>query len=156
MTGKGTLAEAGLAATSFGLRGFRPVSFDRRGATTTRRAFSGFHRHHHHHHWERAKGATKASCGETVVQKGVFGESVSSPKTPFWTTVSPHDAFAAPLAHSESSSIIIHHHHHQSSSSGAGWWGVARGSSVWRGSRSLREITIQNASCQMGGREVTR
>ena len=27
---------------------------------------------------ERAKGAEKASCGETVVQKGVFGESVSS------------------------------------------------------------------------------
>ena len=25
-------------------------------------------------------------------------------KTPFWTTVSPHDAFAAPLAHSECSS----------------------------------------------------
>ena len=24
------------------------------------------------------KGAEKASCGETVVQKGVFGESVSS------------------------------------------------------------------------------
>ena len=27
---------------------------------------------------ERAKGAAKASCGETVVQKGVCGESVSS------------------------------------------------------------------------------
>ena len=27
---------------------------------------------------ERAKGAEKASCGETVVQKGGFGESVSS------------------------------------------------------------------------------
>ena len=27
---------------------------------------------------ERAKGAEKASCGKTVVQKGVFGESVSS------------------------------------------------------------------------------
>ena len=27
---------------------------------------------------KRAKGAAKASCGETVVQKGVFGESVSS------------------------------------------------------------------------------
>ena len=27
---------------------------------------------------ERAKRAEKASCGETVVQKGVFGESVSS------------------------------------------------------------------------------
>ena len=26
----------------------------------------------------RAKGAAKGSCGETVVQKGVFGESVSS------------------------------------------------------------------------------
>ena len=26
----------------------------------------------------RAKGAAKALCGETVVQKGVFGESVSS------------------------------------------------------------------------------
>ena len=78
--------------------------------------------------WGRAKGAAKASCGETVVQKGVFGESVSffaplkvfrtissvlranlkwgreetdSPKTPFWTTVSPHDAFAAPLARPE-------------------------------------------------------
>ena len=28
--------------------------------------------------WGRAKGAEKALCGETVVQKGVFGESVSS------------------------------------------------------------------------------
>ena len=28
--------------------------------------------------WGRAKGAAKASCRETVVQKGVFGESVSS------------------------------------------------------------------------------
>ena len=28
--------------------------------------------------WGCAKGAAKASCGETVVQKGVFGESVSS------------------------------------------------------------------------------
>ena len=28
---------------------------------------------------EYAKGAAKASCGETVVRKGVFGESVSSP-----------------------------------------------------------------------------
>ena len=28
--------------------------------------------------WGRAKGAAKASCGETVIQKGVFGESVSS------------------------------------------------------------------------------
>ena len=27
---------------------------------------------------ECAKGAAKASCGETVVRKGVFGESVSS------------------------------------------------------------------------------
>ena len=27
---------------------------------------------------ERDKGAARASCGETVVQKGVFGESVSS------------------------------------------------------------------------------
>ena len=27
--------------------------------------------------WGHAKGAAKASCGETVVQKGVFGESVS-------------------------------------------------------------------------------
>ena len=26
----------------------------------------------------RAKGAAKGSCGETVVQKGAFGESVSS------------------------------------------------------------------------------
>ena len=26
----------------------------------------------------RAKGAARGSCGETVVQKGVFGESVSS------------------------------------------------------------------------------
>ena len=25
---------------------------------------------------ERAKGAEKASCGEMVVQKGIFGESV--------------------------------------------------------------------------------
>ena len=30
------------------------------------------------HESERAKGAAKASCGETAVQKGVFGESVSS------------------------------------------------------------------------------
>ena len=28
-------------------------------------------------------------------------EETDSPQTPFWTTVSPHDAFAAPLAHSE-------------------------------------------------------
>ena len=28
------------------------------------------------HLWGRAKGAAKGSCGETVVQKGVFGESV--------------------------------------------------------------------------------
>ena len=28
--------------------------------------------------WERTKGAAKASCAETVVQKGVFGESVST------------------------------------------------------------------------------
>ena len=28
--------------------------------------------------WGHAKGAEKASCGETFVQKGVFGESVSS------------------------------------------------------------------------------
>ena len=28
--------------------------------------------------WGRAKGAAKASCGETVLQKGVFGESVST------------------------------------------------------------------------------
>ena len=28
--------------------------------------------------WGGAKGAAKASCGETVVQKGVFGESVST------------------------------------------------------------------------------
>ena len=28
--------------------------------------------------WGHAKGAAKAFCGETVVQKGVFGESVSS------------------------------------------------------------------------------
>ena len=28
--------------------------------------------------WGCAKGAAKGSCGETVVQKGVFGESVSS------------------------------------------------------------------------------
>ena len=27
---------------------------------------------------ERAKGAEKASCGETLVQKGVFGESISA------------------------------------------------------------------------------
>ena len=64
-----------------------------------------------------------ASCGETVIRKGAFGESVSSlppfefsvlrvnqkggreemdfPKTPFWTTVSPHDAFSAPLVRSD-------------------------------------------------------
>ena len=80
--------------------------------------------------WGRAKGAAKGSCGETVVQKGVFGESVSSlllkvfqdlfrrfkeknpkgaekktglsKKTPFWTTVSPHDPFSAPLARPDS------------------------------------------------------
>ena len=28
--------------------------------------------------WGRAKGAAKGSCGATVVQKGDFGESVSS------------------------------------------------------------------------------
>ena len=31
-----------------------------------------------HPNWGCATGAEKASCGETVVQKGVFGESVSS------------------------------------------------------------------------------
>ena len=31
---------------------------------------------HDHLRWGRAKGAAKASCAETVVQKGVFGESV--------------------------------------------------------------------------------
>ena len=61
---------------------------------------------------ERAKGAEKVSCGETLVQKGVLGESAFSlppkvfrcfkgnplggqrrsglTKTPFWTTVSLH------------------------------------------------------------------
>ena len=75
--------------------------------------------------WGCAKGAEKASCGETVVQKGVLEspfllfplkvfrcfqgkpywgrEETDSPKTPFWTTVSPHDAFSAPLARSEKS-----------------------------------------------------
>ena len=84
---------------------------------------------------ERAKGAAKGSCGETVVQKVFLGESVSSlppygfllkhlkgpenlkgdreetdfPKTPFWTTVSPHDPFAAPLARLQRSAIAIIH-----------------------------------------------
>ena len=35
-------------------------------------------------------------------------------------------------------------------------WGVAKGSCVFHGSRSSRETKVQNASCQMGGREVTR
>ena len=70
---------------------------------------------------ERAKGAEKAQCRETVVPTGVFGESVffSAPlrfalKTSeslrtigenrlsifaFWMTVSPHDAFSTPLTH---------------------------------------------------------
>ena len=66
-----------------------------------------------------AKEAEKASCGETVVQKGVHFFSAplrfalkqlkslrgqrgnGLPKTPFWMTVSPHDAFSAPLARSE-------------------------------------------------------
>ena len=26
---------------------------------------------------------------------------MDSPKTPFWTTISPHDAFAAPLSHAD-------------------------------------------------------
>ena len=32
----------------------------------------------HRQNSECAKGAANASCGETVVQKGVFGESVST------------------------------------------------------------------------------
>ena len=74
--------------------------------------------------WGCAKGAAKASCGETVVQK-VFLESpfplcplkvscvlranlkggrkeTDSPKTPVWTTVSPQGTFAAALALSDS------------------------------------------------------
>ena len=73
--------------------------------------------------WGCARRAEKASCGETVVQKGVLEsplllfplkvfrcfqgkpywgrEETDSPKTPFWTTVSPHDAFSAPLARSD-------------------------------------------------------
>ena len=31
--------------------------------------------------------------------RGQSRNGLSSPKTPFWTTFSPHDAFAAPLAH---------------------------------------------------------
>ena len=72
--------------------------------------------------WGCAEGVEKASCGETV-QKGVLEspfllfplkvfrcfqgkpywgrEETDSPKTPFWTTVSPHDAFSALLARSE-------------------------------------------------------
>ena len=34
-------------------------------------------------------------------------EETDSPKTPFWTTVSPHDAFSAPLARSESREIPV-------------------------------------------------
>ena len=33
---------------------------------------------------------------------------MDSPKTPFWTTVSPHDPFAAPLAHPESGKKRAH------------------------------------------------
>ena len=68
----------------------------------------------------RAKGAAKGSCGETVVQKGVLESPFllcplkvfsskhlkgletlreqrrnGLSKTPFWTTVSPQDPFAA-------------------------------------------------------------
>ena len=35
-------------------------------------------------------------------------------------------------------------------------FGALRKGSPFQGSRSLREIKLQNASCQMGGREVTR
>ena len=35
-------------------------------------------------------------------------------------------------------------------------YGALRKGPPFHGSRSSREITIQNASCQMGGREVTR
>ena len=105
-----------------------------------------------------AKGAEKASCGGTVVQKGVLEspfllfplkvfrcfqgrpywgrEETDSPKTPFWTTVSPHDAFSAPLAHSdllERCERVLH----------------------FMGREVKGEKTIQNASCQMGGRELT-
>ena len=70
-----------------------------------------------------AKGAEKASCGETVVQhvkmdSTIFsisskvvmyfkskpqggGEENGLTETPFWTTVSPHVAFSAPLARSD-------------------------------------------------------
>ena len=36
------------------------------------------------------------------------------------------------------------------------WSGALRKGPPFHGSRSSREIKIQNASCQMGGREVTR
>ena len=78
--------------------------------------------------WGRAKGAAKASCGENGRPKGCFWrvrflsaplrfscvsranlkggrEETDSPKAPFWTTVSPHDAFAAPLAHSDTTNL---------------------------------------------------
>ena len=75
--------------------------------------------------WGCAKGAEKASCRETVVQNAKMDSNsfsinskvckcfksksnlkgsekkTDSPKTPFWRTVSPHDAFSAPLARSE-------------------------------------------------------
>ena len=67
-----------------------------------------------------AKGAEKAWCGETVVQKSIFEESVSSlpplglilkhlktlrgaekKRTLQKTTIFPHDAFSAPLVRSD-------------------------------------------------------
>ena len=39
-------------------------------------------------------------CFKSKPKKG-GREETDSPKTPFWTTVSPHDAFAAPLARSD-------------------------------------------------------
>ena len=82
---------------------------------------------------ERAKGAEKASCGETVDHKGVLiwrvrfftaplwfsgvlrarllGEGgqrrLTLQKTPFWTTVSLHDASSAPLAHPPEKSEVF-------------------------------------------------
>ena len=41
---------------------------------------------------ERAKGAANLKTSSGKRRNGVS-------KTPFWTTVSPHDAFSAPLAH---------------------------------------------------------
>ena len=50
----------------------------------------------------------RSSSALRAIRKGTEKET-DSPKTPFWTTVSPHDAFSAPLARSDSHQIDPSH-----------------------------------------------